>query len=33
MNLIVADPRDQQRLIAERQASGADRFDKVWEGD
>ena len=32
MPLLVTDPRDQQRLIAERQASGADRFDEVWEG-
>src|ERR671912_1879607 len=32
MHLIVTDPRDQERLIAERQASGADRFDEVWEG-
>jgi Uma2 family endonuclease len=32
MHLIVTDPRDQKRLIAERQASGADRFDEVWEG-
>jgi Uma2 family endonuclease len=33
MTLIVTDPRDQERLIAERRASGADRFDEVWEGD
>jgi Uma2 family endonuclease len=32
MTLIVTDPRDQQRLIAERRASGGDRFDEVWEG-
>ena len=33
MTLIVTDPRDQARLIAERRASGADRFDEVWDGD
>lgn len=33
MTLIVTDPRDQERLIAERRAAGADRFDEVWEGD
>jgi Uma2 family endonuclease len=32
MHLIVTDPRDQERLIAERQESGGDRFDEVWEG-
>src|SRR5687768_1833214 len=32
MDLLVTDPRDQERLIAERQASGGDRFDEVWEG-
>jgi Uma2 family endonuclease len=32
MALLVTDPRDQERLIAERQAAGADRFDEVWEG-
>ncbi len=32
MTRIVIDPREQERLIAERQASGADRFDEVWEG-
>jgi len=30
--LVVTDPQDQQRLIAERQRSGADKFDEVWEG-
>jgi Uma2 family endonuclease len=33
MTLIVTDPRDQARLIAERREAGADRFDEVWEGD
>src|SRR5690349_19077675 len=33
MTLIVTDPRDQQRLIAQRRAMGGDRFDEVWEGD
>ena len=33
MMLIVTDPRDQERFIAERRAAGADRFDEVWEGD
>lgn len=33
MTLIVTDPRERERLIAERRASGADRFDEVWEGD
>lgn len=32
MALLVTDPRDQERLIAERRASGGDRFDEVWEG-
>ena len=33
MTVIVTDPREQQRLIAERQAAGADKYDEVWEGD
>ena len=33
MTLIVTDPRDQARLIAERRAAGGDRYDEVWEGD
>lgn len=33
MTLIVTDPREQARLIAERRAAGADRFDEVWDGD
>ncbi len=32
MDMLVTDPRDQERLIAERQESGGDRFDEVWEG-
>jgi Uma2 family endonuclease len=32
MALLVTDPRDQERLVAERRASGGDRFDEVWEG-
>lgn len=33
MPVIVTDPREQERLIAERRAAGGDRFDEVWEGD
>jgi Uma2 family endonuclease len=33
MTLIVTDPRERERLIAERRAAGGDRFDEVWEGD
>lgn len=29
---IVADPQLKQRLIAERQEAGSDRWDEVWEG-
>ena len=32
MTLMVLDAELKDRLIAERQASGADRFDEVWEG-
>jgi Uma2 family endonuclease len=32
MALLVTDPSLEERLIAERQASGGDRFDEVWEG-
>lgn len=32
MELVVTDPDLRKRLIAERQASGGDRFDEVWEG-
>lgn len=32
MELVVTDPNLRERLIAERQASGGDRFDEVWEG-
>jgi Uma2 family endonuclease len=32
MALLVTDPNLEERLIAERQASGGDRFDEVWEG-
>ena len=32
MELMVLDTDMQERLIAERQASGGDRFDEVWEG-
>ena len=32
MALMVLDPTDEKRLIAEREASGADRYDEVWEG-
>ena len=33
MTLIVTDPREKERLIAERRSAGGDRFDEVWEGD
>jgi Uma2 family endonuclease len=33
MTVIVTDPREQERLIAQRRASGGDRFDEMWEGD
>jgi len=32
MALMVLDPTEEARLKAERQASGADRYDEVWEG-
>jgi len=32
METLIADPRLSQRLIDERRARGADRFDEVWEG-
>lgn len=32
MELVVTDPGLRQRLIAERHATGGDRFDEVWEG-
>jgi Uma2 family endonuclease len=32
MNLLVCDPEKVERLIAERKASGFDRYDEVWEG-
>lgn len=32
MALLVTDPDLEERLIAQRQASGGDRFDEVWEG-
>jgi len=32
MAILVADPYIEDRLIAEREASGADRYDEVWEG-
>lgn len=32
MNLVVCDPQDAARLIAERRALGLDRFDEVWDG-
>jgi len=32
MTLLVADPCLRDRLIAERRASGGDRYDEVWEG-
>ena len=32
MAMLVFDPYVQDRLVAERKASGADRYDEVWEG-
>ena len=32
MALLVLDPTVEERLKAEREASGADRYDEVWEG-
>jgi Uma2 family endonuclease len=32
MEMMVLDPALQERLLAERQAWGGDRFDEVWEG-
>ena len=32
MATLITDPSLEQRLRAEREASGADRFDEVWEG-
>ena len=32
MTIFVDDPYTEDRLLAERQASGADRYDEVWEG-
>src|SRR5687767_13719527 len=32
MTVMVCDPRESERLIAERQALGLDRYDEVWEG-
>jgi Uma2 family endonuclease len=32
MEVLVTDPREQERLIARRRESGGDRFDEVWEG-
>lgn len=32
MTLLITDPALRSRLIAERQVSGGDRYDEVWEG-
>ena len=32
MEVLVTDPHEQERLIAQRRESGGDRFDEVWEG-
>src|SRR5688572_6045764 len=32
MTVMVLDPRESERLIAERKALGLDRYDEVWEG-
>ncbi len=32
MTMLVLDPYVESRLVAERKASGADRYDEVWEG-
>src|SRR5438876_69925 len=31
-SLLVCDPQESQKLIAQRKATGLDRFDEVWEG-
>ena len=33
MAMLVLDPADQARIIAERRSSDSDRFDEVWNGD
>ena len=32
MTIMLTDPRLEQRLKLEREESGADRYDEVWEG-
>ena len=32
MSLLVSDPELKERLLAERRASGGDRYDEVWDG-
>lgn len=32
MAILIVDPYMEDRLVAERRASGADRYDEVWEG-
>lgn len=32
MTMLVTDPDVQEKLKAEREASGADQYDEVWEG-
>jgi Uma2 family endonuclease len=32
MKLIVTDPHEKKRILAQRRAWGADRFDEVWDG-
>ena len=33
MTMLVLDPADQARILAQRRESGGDRFDEVWDGD
>src|SRR5687767_665777 len=32
MSVLICDQRESERIIAERRASGLDRYDEVWEG-
>ena len=32
MTALINDPKLEEKLIAKRQAAGADKFDEVWDG-
>ena len=32
MDLLILDPADEARIIAQRRESNQDRYDEVWEG-